>query len=184
LKEPLKATNALRLDHEPDVLQLVDDVAKALRRTPETPQSYHQKMGNVVRISRADATPEKSGRYSDLKRQNEIPASPGPLVAQHESNQIALSETAKKLLIEASGSVDGNVSKVHSSSYGDIVNVHTQNQGFLGKVEDNRNRAQWVDAFNELVRVGCFEQTSHDGHYRITHLAYQLADFLKQQGSG
>jgi hypothetical protein len=92
-----------------------------------------------------------------------------------------LSDAAKKLLIEASASGDGNVSKMDSAMYGEIVNVHTQNQDFLGKIEDNRNRAMWVAAFNELVRVGCFESTTHTGIFTVTHNGYQLADVLKRQ---
>jgi hypothetical protein len=39
-------------------------------------------------------------------------------------------------LLEASGSVDGYVSKLRSGSYGEVVNIHTPNQDFMGKIED------------------------------------------------
>jgi hypothetical protein len=94
-----------------------------------------------------------------------------------------LSDAARKLLVEASGSVDGFVSKQQSSMYGEIVNIHAKNQDFLGKIEDNRTRALWVHAFNELVQAGCFEPTGHAGIYSVTHVGFQLADFFKRQSS-
>jgi hypothetical protein len=56
------------------------------------------------------------------------------------NSQVQLSEAAHKLLIEACGSSDGFVSKVKSSAYGELVNIHTKNQEFLGKEDDNRAR--------------------------------------------
>jgi len=70
-----------------------------------------------------------------------------------ENSQAQLSEAAQKLLMEASGSVDGFVGKHESDAYGAVVNTHTKNQEFLGKPNDNRARALWLDAFNELVQT-------------------------------
>ena len=97
--------------------------------------------------------------------------------------RVSLSDAAQKLLVEASGSIDGFVSKLPSAMYGEIVNIHTKNQDFLGKVEDNRTRALWVHAFNELIQAGCFEPTSHSSNYSVTHVGYQLADSLKRHES-
>src|SRR5439155_24054292 len=72
-----------------------------------------------------------------------------------ESLAAQLSRPAKKLLVQASASPDGFVSKHNTDSYGEVVNIHTQDQSFLGKPEDSRNRALWVHAFNELVNIGC-----------------------------
>jgi hypothetical protein len=51
LKEPLKATNALRLTSEADVLQLVQDVAHVLHLHAEPPNSYLKKARRVVEIA-------------------------------------------------------------------------------------------------------------------------------------
>ena len=101
-----------------------------------------------------------------------------------EKNQPVLSGPAQKLLIEGAASTDGFVSKRRSSMYGEIVSTHTKDQSFLGRIEDNRNRALWVHAFNELIQAGCFEPTSHSGSYSVTHIGYKLADLLRQNRSG
>jgi hypothetical protein len=95
---------------------------------------------------------------------------------------VYLSDAAKKLLIEASKSVDGFVSKESTSCYGEVVNIHTPNQDFMGKIEDNRARALWLDAFNELVNGGFFAPTSSSrgGIFRVSHVGYQRAESLKQ----
>jgi Mrp family chromosome partitioning ATPase len=51
LKEPLKATNALQLNDENNVLQLVHDLAGILGRKSEPPHSYINKVRKVVEIS-------------------------------------------------------------------------------------------------------------------------------------
>lgn len=166
LKEPLKATNALQLNKETDVLQLADDLGNALGRKPEPAQSYHQKMSKLAAL----ANPT-----------NRLPTLPAALPQQSAASEIPFSKAARKLLIEASKSADGNVSKSHSAMYGDVVSVHTQDHEFLGNIEDNRTRALWLHAFDELVEAGCFEGTQHHGIFRITHIGYQLADTLKKQ---
>lgn len=92
-----------------------------------------------------------------------------------------LSDTAQKLLIEASGSTDGFVTKHEVSAFGEVISTHTKNQDFFGKPNDLRLRALWLDAFNELVNAGYFEPTSHQGHFRVTHSGYQRAESLKHQ---
>ena len=99
------------------------------------------------------------------------------------NSQAQLSEAAQKLLMEASASVDGFVSKHESDAYGAVVNTHTKNQEFLGKPNDNRARALWLDAYKELVRAGCFEPTSHQGIFMVTNTGYVRADALKQPPS-
>lgn len=178
LKEPLKATIGLQLSEESEVLQLVQDVASELQRTAEPPQSWYQKMCKVVEISRAGSAPVGPGSPPERGTQTGVAGQP---VVQHEPHLLdRLSEAAKTLLIKASSSSDGFVGKHKSAMHGEIVSVHSKNQEFLGKVEDNRTRAKWVHAFNELIRAGCFEPTSHDGTYTITHVGYELADALKR----
>jgi hypothetical protein len=53
LREPLKATNALRLGDESDVLQLVEDIASVLGRTSESPNSFVKKAHKIVELSNA-----------------------------------------------------------------------------------------------------------------------------------
>jgi hypothetical protein len=53
LKEPLKATNALRLNKQADVLQLVEDLAGVLHKTPESASSYNQKALKVVEVAQS-----------------------------------------------------------------------------------------------------------------------------------
>jgi len=91
-------------------------------------------------------------------------------------SRIGPSENAMTLLKEASKSSDGFVSRLESCSYGEVLNIHTSNQDFLGKPEDRRMQAKWLHAFDELLKVGCIEPTSHPGTFRITHTGYQLAD--------
>ncbi|MGA2865593.1 MAG: hypothetical protein ABSF95_14060 [Verrucomicrobiota bacterium] len=93
----------------------------------------------------------------------------------------ALSEDARTLLKEASHSRDGFVWKSETSMYGELININIKDQEFLGKPGDNRAQARWLHAFDELVRAGCFEPTSHQGGFRVSHIGYQLADQLKQQ---
>jgi hypothetical protein len=181
LKEPLKATNALRLYHEPDVLQLVDDIANVLHFKSEPPQNYHQKMVKVVEISRTGSaiTPPSTDSITSRGSFVNLPSTVELVRTRHAFNNMALSEAAKKLLVAASDSIDGNVSKTRSMD-GEIVNIHAPDQEFMGDIQDKRARALWLDAFNELVRVGCFAPTSHDGIYTVTHTGYQIADILKR----
>jgi hypothetical protein len=183
IKDPLKATNALQLSEETDVLQLVDDLAPILDRQPEPANSYLKKAQKVTEISRAGAAVTESKPNSDSKEQSEgqLPTLSAVIGTRRMINEMGLSEAAKKLLTEAADSTDGNVWKSKSDAYGELVNIHTQNQEFLGKPEDKRARALWLHAFDELVRAGCFEPTSTPGCYRVTHIAYELAEFLKRQ---
>jgi hypothetical protein len=48
LKEPLKSKNALKLSHQPDVLQLVGNLGDQLGISPERPESYFGKMLKIV----------------------------------------------------------------------------------------------------------------------------------------
>ena len=82
----------------------------------------------------------------------------------HKKSEVFLSDAAKKLLVEASGSVDGFVGKHNTSSYGEIVSVHIPNQDFMGKIEDNRTRALWLDASMSCSMV----DSSSLHHHHIT----------------
>lgn len=178
LKEPLKATNALRLSKEADVLQLVDDLGNVLNRTPEPASSYHQKMLTVVEraqlktppVSIASENPWLSGLNSMLKN---IDAGPDLAVPR------SLSAEAKTLLIEAAASPDGFVNKTSTSMYGEFVAVSTRNLNY--KIEDPRARALWLAALNELVQAGYLTSGASGKVFSVSHAGYQTADLLKKQ---
>jgi hypothetical protein len=183
IKDPLKATNALQLSEDNEVLQLVEDLAPIIQRKPEPANSYLKKAQKVAEISRAGAAVTEPKPSSDPKEESEaqLPTLPAVMGTRHIINEMALSEAAKKLLTEASVSTDGNVSRLQSDAYGELVHIHTKNQDFLGKPDDKRARALWLHPFDELVRAGCFEPTTTHGCYRVTHIGYELAEFLKRQ---
>jgi hypothetical protein len=174
LREPLKSKNALRLDHAPDVLGLVERVAQLLRRPIEPAPSYHEKVVKIVEISKlpapaaAPARKEPASDYgvTDLLKQPEI-------------IQFSLSNDAKKLMVESSKSADGFVHKMRTHM-GELIVLHITDQSFLGNQNDDaRTRARWGAAFNELVLAGCLAESTHEGVYIVSHLGYQLADLLK-----
>ena len=69
LKEPLKATNALRLGRESDVLQLVHDVGIVLQRQAEPVHGYLNEARKIVVLSKAGALAQ--ARAVAKKRLNE-----------------------------------------------------------------------------------------------------------------
>jgi hypothetical protein len=60
LKEPLKDKNALQLSKEPEVLQLVEDVARALGKRPEPTSSYIEKVRKIAQTSQPGTGPSET----------------------------------------------------------------------------------------------------------------------------
>jgi hypothetical protein len=182
LKEPLKSTNALKLSSEHDVLQLVTDLARILAINSEPPASFISRVKDVVRISSIMGVPpvEAAEKPTPANKASALFLTPASGGWHHPSTSKQMSPEAAKLLVEASKSIDGNVS-MHRTGQGPMIRLHGVDESFMGDFLDHRNRAKWIAAFEFLVSGECFTLlTGSTGIYRITATGYNLADLLKR----
>ena len=159
IKDPLKATNALQLSEDTDVLQLVGDLAHLIHCEPEPPNSYLKKVQKVVEISRASV---KSINSATPTLDGDTDVQSGP----------ALSREASELLIAASKDFNGRIRLINQFPN---LEIFANKRNFV-KIGEPRSRACWEAALSELTDAGLVDRGKP--FCRVTAEGFKAADRL------
>ena len=172
LEGPLSSINALDCSNRSQVEQFIEDAAKALEVHSDRPAAYSAAIGDLVEASAA-AAPVAEHISGEL-----VPVAGGHANAQPTVTDEgpALSEEARRLLIEASKDNAGRIQMPRRFGGTHVIVNGTS----FSKLGDRRSVAFWEATLQELINRGLVQDTSGERElFELTHQGFLVADELR-----
>lgn len=168
LEGPLRSINALDCSNRSQVEQFIDEAAKKLEVPGDRPAAYSAAIDELVEASRTAET--------NLGRQGSEESDQTTTEPLFTSVGLALSEEARRLLIEASKDNAGPNRKFRSAGG---THIFTMTERFA-EPGDPRSEALWEAAIEELIDHGLVQDaTGRDLMFKVTHEGFRVADKLR-----
>lgn len=153
---PLAGINALNCNNESHVNQLIEDAASNLGITSDRASSYVGEIGDLVKMSSAEAT------------------TVGSLTSTSPAFQ--LSNKARELLLAATANSEGHIHLLRTNQ-GKIIDAGGKTMNEFG---DRRSEAEWESALNQLETNGCVSDPSGQRtHFEVAGEGFFIADELR-----